>query len=273
MKKKLLTITCFLFLLQAGAQKGIDEMIAAEKNFAAFSLAHSTKEAFLQYIDSTSIMFDKGKPVKAQAYWKQREKNAGVLSWQPQFAEISASGDFGYTTGPWTFRPTAADSVVARGQYSTVWYLDNNREWKFLIDLGVDDTPAPVPADVTKIVFPAQAENTVAVTHIFPMIAAENEYVKALTAGNQPACFRYLSAQCILTRNGQAPAVDPAAQKALIRSTPALKFSMEGWDISPVPDMGYVYGTSTYNGKKEGYFRVWRREKTGWKIALEVIRY
>jgi ketosteroid isomerase-like protein len=273
MKRILIIITSFLLLQGANAQKGIAALIAAEKNFAAFSIAHSTKEAFLQYIDSNSLMFDKGKPVKAQAYWKQREKNAGVLNWQPQFAEISASGDFGYTTGPWTFRLTAADSIVARGQYSTVWYFTKDSEWKFLIDLGVDDTPLPLPGEVIKIDFPKQMENTAAVSRIFPMIAAENEYVKAMAAKKYKTCLQYLSAQCILTRNGQAPAVTPEAQKAIIDSTPALKYNMEGWDISAIPDLGYVYGTTMLNGKKEGFFRVWRREKTGWKIALEVVRY
>ena len=75
-------------------------MIQAEKDFAAYSVAHSTKEAFLEYIDSSSMMFDNGEPVKAIEFWNKREKKPGVLNWRPQYAEISASGDFGYTTGP-----------------------------------------------------------------------------------------------------------------------------------------------------------------------------
>jgi hypothetical protein len=48
---------------------------------------------------------------------------------------------------------------------------------------------------------------------------------------------------------------------------------MDGWDVSSLPDMGYTYGTTVSNGKSENYLRIWRREKTGWKIAVEVLRY
>ena len=37
--------------------------------------------------------------------------------------------------------------------------------------------------------------------------------------------------------------------------------------------MGYTYGTAIINGKTENYFRIWRNEKAGWRIALEVLRY
>lgn len=274
MRKLIVLLSSLLYLSTAFSQQGIDELINAEKSFAAFSVAHSTKEAFLQYIDSNSLMFDKGHPIKAQAFWKQREKKPGVLNWHPQLAEISSSGDFGYTTGPWTFRATASDTVAATGQYCTVWYRNNDGDWKFLVDLGADNTPVNTSTDVIKVDMPKQSENIAAVARIFPMVAAENEYVKELAKPKHGSCQKYISVKSILVRNGQSPATLPAAQQSIIDSTPAsIKYTLEGWDIASVPDMGYVYGTASFNGKTEGYFRVWRREKTGWKIALELVRY
>lgn len=273
MIKRIVLPLLFLISLRAEAQKDMDALIAAENSFAAFSVAHSTKEAFLQYIDSNSLMFDKGKAVKAHEFWRTREKKPGVLNWHPVYAEISASGDFGYTTGPWTFQATATDTVAARGQYATVWYRNNDGEWKFLIDLGVDD----VPADTTKAVHvfntPKAPDNVAAIAHIFPMVAAENQYVSAFTKSKYAGCRKYISAQSILLRNGRKPAVTPDEQKKAITATPAgIKYKMEGWNISSTPDLGYTYGTVSLNGKAEGYFRVWRHEKDGWKIVLEVVR-
>jgi hypothetical protein len=37
--------------------------------------------------------------------------------------------------------------------------------------------------------------------------------------------------------------------------------------------MGYTYGPTLINGKKENYLHIWRREEGGWKIAVEVLRY
>lgn len=48
---------------------------------------------------------------------------------------------------------------------------------------------------------------------------------------------------------------------------------MKGWGVSKMPDMGYTYGTAIINGKTENYMRIWRREKEGWAICLEVMRY
>ena len=74
------------------------------------------------------------------------------MNWGPQFAEIASSNDFGYTTGPWEFRGGANNnSLMARGQYTTVWHIDKDGHWKFLADLGVSNTPKVPASGLTKI--------------------------------------------------------------------------------------------------------------------------
>src|SRR6476619_6274717 len=97
----ILLLSSLSISLSLQAQKNIDGLIAAEKNFAALSVAQGTKTAFLHFLDSNGIVFDKGNPVNGIQVWTSRENRGGVLNWHPQFAEISLSGDFGYTTGPW----------------------------------------------------------------------------------------------------------------------------------------------------------------------------
>ncbi len=276
MKKTINLILLFLFvqIVNAQTQKGIDYLLQAEKNFAAYSVAHSTKEAFLKVMDSSSIMFDNGIPVKGIEFWEKREKNTSVLNWQPQYAEISASGDFGYTTGPWTFQPSKNDSVVARGQYITVWHLDKKGEWKFLADLGVNNTSADSTIEVRIIDIPKQEENGKIIPHIAPLVAADNNFNKLFAQKKSKAYKTWLSKESILNRNGFLPAVISTDRQILIDSTPlSIQYSMNGWGISPVPDMGYTYGTTTINGKTDNYLRIWRNEETGWKLAVEVLRY
>lgn len=275
MKKIILLhlLACTTATLQA--QTGLNAMVNAERRFAAHAVANSTMEAFLLNIDSSSLMFQQGKPVAALEFWKQRTKNQSVLNWWPQYAEVSLSGDFGYTTGPWTYQAKAADTIAARGYFATVWYLNTNREWKFLIDLGVDDVPAPADTSLHTISgLSVPMADDGAITRIFPMIAAENQYKQALASGKQTTAAAFLSSQSVLLRNGQPAAATTDARKKIIAQTPkGIKYQLEGWNISSTPDIGYVYGTATYNGKAEGFFRVWRLEKTGWRIALEVVRY
>lgn len=267
--------TAILFFLGQSviAQKGIGNMIKAEKDFAAYSVAHSTKEAFQKFIDSNSIMFDKGAPVKAIDFWNKREKRPGILNWHPEFAEISASDDFGYTSGPWTFQNSLKDSVIARGQYSTVWYLDKNNEWKFLVDFGIDNTQ-PGSDEERILDTPKEPQDEKATYQVYPLVMAENYFNSTLQKNRSKAYQRWLSRESILTRNGFLPASTSAERKILIDSTPSkIKCEMKGWAVSGVPDMGYTYGTAIINGKTENYMRVWRREKEGWRICLEVMRY
>src|SRR5258708_25344796 len=98
MMRKIFLLTGIIFLYSiTNAQRTIDGLINAEKSFAAYSVAHGTKDAFLKFADSAGIAFDQGKPVHAIETWNKREKRPGVLNWQPEYAEISASGDFGFT--------------------------------------------------------------------------------------------------------------------------------------------------------------------------------
>lgn len=135
------------------------------------------KEAFLKFLDSTGIVFDKGQPVNGIEWWSKREGRGGILNWHPQFAEIAASGNFGYTTGPWTFQPgTTDDSVVARGQYATVWHLDSNGAWKFLVDLGVSNLPSTGSMGVKKI---DAAKISTSPMDLSSLVKTEQAFIKA----------------------------------------------------------------------------------------------
>jgi hypothetical protein len=270
--KKIISTFLVLIIAQAiNAQKTIDGLIKAEKDFAAYSVANSTKEAFLEFLDSTGVIFDNGKAVNGIEAWSKREKRPGILNWWPQFAEIANSNDFGYTTGPWIFQPSATDTVVARGQYTTVWHIAANGEWKFLIDLGVSNTPANAAREVKKISATKQGKET---TTESPLSTVENDFVKLFAKNRSEAYKKYLSKESILNRHGHLPANTATDQQAIIDSTPSLiQFIMDGEGIAQSLDIGYVYGRAILNGKTENYKRIWRHEKAGWKIALEVLRY
>jgi ketosteroid isomerase-like protein len=60
----------------------------------------------------------------------------------------------------------------------------------------------------------------------------------------------------------------------MIETTPSnIQFTITGSGIAPGGDLAYVYGNTDINNKAENYLRIWRKEKEGWKIALEVLRY
>ena len=255
------------------AQKPIEKLIQAEKDFAAYSVANSTKEAFLKFLDSNGIVFNNGKPENGIESWVKREKRPGVLNWYPRFAEISASGDFGYTTGPWTFQPkTIDDSVGARGQYTTVWHITNDGEWKFLVDLGSTNVPETVKDETLKIERINQDFNTGS-NH--SLMKTEKKFIKAAEKSFAEAYKKYMSVLfCLLNRNNNTPAWFQDAYSKLFKSMPLnINYTINGSGMAPSGDIGYVYGTTIINDQTDNYLRIWRKEKEGWKIALEVLRY
>lgn len=78
--KKLISILFFMTAYQLNAQKNIDSLINAEKSFAAYSVEHGTKDAFLKFLDSNGVVFEQGKAINGIEAWSKKEKRAGVLN-------------------------------------------------------------------------------------------------------------------------------------------------------------------------------------------------
>jgi ketosteroid isomerase-like protein len=271
MIRKFFPFTVVIFLCSiSNAQKSIDGLINAEKSFAAYSVAHGTKDAFLKFMDSSAIVFSEGKPVNALELWAKREKRPGILNWQPEYAEISLSCDFGFTSGPWTFRASAADTPVASGHFATVWHINKNGEWKFLIDFGINHSVLPINVKPEKIVskngyYPENEEG---------LKEIENDLNKKLSASGPASYKKFLSTKSRFNLENFRPGTNEKKKQQLIDSIPpGLSFTSNGIQVSKTNDLAFSYGTVTKNNKTSNYMRFWRREKDGWKIALEVLRY
>jgi ketosteroid isomerase-like protein len=265
---------CVSLLLSsvAFAQKGIDAMVQAERAFAAYALANGTKDAFIKFADSTGFVFEKGQAINARTFWRAKEKSPGILNWRPRFAEIAASGDFGYTTGPWTFQPqTISDSIAATGHFFTVWHLAANGEWQFLLDMGTSKAPVDSTSSLQKIQVPDKQASSGTDSNF---LKAEKAFISAYKQDPKQAYKTFLSHQSILNREQMEYATLAADQEFLIASyLQPVTFNPVGTGIASSGDLGYVYGEAIYDGKKQNYLHIWRHEPKGWKIALELIQH
>lgn len=60
-----------------------------------------------------------------------------TLTWDPVYAEVSASGDLGYTVGRYTTSVGAGDAAdTEQGTYLTVWRRQDDGSWKVQADIG-----------------------------------------------------------------------------------------------------------------------------------------
>lgn len=117
------------------------ELLQAERNFAAAS-ARSGVEAWVAAFDSTGAEITAGGVVRGSAAIRahmapQLADTAVLLAWAPDTADASVSGDLGYTVGRWQLTPrTRPDSVLAHGNYVTIWKRQAGGEWKAVVDIG-----------------------------------------------------------------------------------------------------------------------------------------
>ncbi len=111
-------------------------LIKADKAFSVRCETNGMKDAFIDYLDSNGVLIRSNHlPIvgaNAIDYLIQQDDSGYKLSWNPQHAEVSESGELGYTYGIYALRSTMGDSIVF-GSYANVWKKQSDGNWKLLL--------------------------------------------------------------------------------------------------------------------------------------------
>ncbi len=118
------------------------EIIEAERAFAAMAKAEGIPEAFLAYAADSAVLMRNnslviGKAQMAEFFQSQAGSSTEMsLSWDPDFVDVSSSGDLGYTYGKFVFTRTDSTGVKQEGTgvFHTVWKRQQDGSWKFVWD-------------------------------------------------------------------------------------------------------------------------------------------
>lgn len=247
------------------AQKNITALIHAERSFASYTLSNGIKKGFLQFLDSTGVVFQGLDAVNGMHFHRNAQGSTAVLNWAPEYAVISASGDFGFTTGPYYLRRSDKDSISVRGQYSSVWHINQQGEWKVLADMGTVYSPIrKMPDHVAELDLKKIHTQTFTLEAIKKADQQLNEQLKE--KGNK-AYGPYLTAQSWFNINNHTPVMGARDIGDLLRtisSSPVFQFVHAG--MSSSNDLGFTYGKSAASP----YLRIWTRQAAGWVLLLQV---
>jgi ketosteroid isomerase-like protein len=231
--------------------------------------------AFLHYMYDSSVIEYGGKLVKGYpVISKQSPDTTGKLLWRPAFAAIASSGDFGYTTGPYTYNIKGKN--VAFGNYATVWEKQGNGEWKLVIDLGAGHRAAIKKDTITSIAPDPGAKNA----EQADLIAIDKSFAARLAGGSQEVYREVLHPAAHILRDGKDAVVSEQQKQALFSEATRITFKPEQFKIASSKDMGVVYGSCETDAIKDGkhflqqgvYMHVWRKDGLkGWQILHETI--
>jgi|SRR5579862_4082073 len=117
------------------------DLLSTDLAFSNLSEESGRNDAFMHYADSAVVVLRAwSKPVAGMNNLEKLFSNhadTGVtLTWVPITADVSRSGDLGYTYG--TYSLDHKNGVVHSGTYCTIWKKNRNKEWKFLLGTGND---------------------------------------------------------------------------------------------------------------------------------------
>jgi ketosteroid isomerase-like protein len=121
------------------------ELVEADRRFAA-SVRRNGLAGWITGFAPTGRMIAAGKSHVGhegirRAMLPVFADTAFTITWDPNYAEVAASGDMGYTVGRYerTSR-VGGETVVDSGAYLTVWRRQEDGSWRVKADIGKPDT-------------------------------------------------------------------------------------------------------------------------------------
>jgi len=246
-------------------------VIAAERKFAADGAANGVKASFLRAMAKDAVVFAPG-PVNAKAFYSKRPagKGAHVLTWWPTYAGLSASGEFGFTTGPY-----AIDGQRG-GWFFTVWVRQADGTWKWIFDDGTESDAAAGPPP-TAPVEPLNEARWLPDSSRAAMVLARKAEAKLAAGAKTDLAGAYaeaLSYDARVQGSSAAPAMGPeAVADELARRPKQVVFTPKGGRAAGAGDLVFTYGearwTEAGRPRSGHYARFWRSDLAGFRIVFD----
>ncbi len=149
MKTNLLLISALIVLFSCSVEiekdspeKWKEEIVETERNFSAMAGEKGIPEAFIYFAAEDAVLMRNNKLVIGREALVAYLENQTVkvkdekLSWEPDFVDVSSSGDLGYSYGQFTYSYTdsTGSTVENKGVFHSVWKRQEDGSWRFVWD-------------------------------------------------------------------------------------------------------------------------------------------
>jgi ketosteroid isomerase-like protein len=248
----------------------VAQVVGAERAFAAMAQTDGVNAAFVRYAAPDALIFQPG-PTNAQVALAEHPIPAIKLDWWPAYAGLAASGDLGFTTGPYVF-----GEGRAHGWYFTIWRRQADGSWRWILDHGPPTREAAAFAKGSPVAALPAGRRSPGKAAFDGVRATEAKLATALAVDARAALPRFLAADGRLMRVGPQPAVGPAAWAPLLAAGPErIETAPLGGGASAAGDLAFTYGSARWrqgDGEATGhYVRIWQRRAGGWKLIVDTM--
>ncbi len=259
----------------------LNSLIEAERAFSSMASSKGMRQAFLSFLAPEGLIF-RPHPVNGKKWYEDHPELGGFLTWEPAFADISASGEFGYTTGPWEYRKDPTEEAIAFGHYVSVWKIQAETGWKVVADIGIQCLPSMA---LRRLSFSdgihSKAEppdDGFLKMKLDALTEADKHFTSAaIREGLMNALNLYAAEGIRMFRMDTVPLDGRQAIRAF--GSDETKFTsgeLISADISLYGDLGYVLGETTCRitdteNKAIYYLRIWEnRANSDWRLVLDI---
>ena len=261
--------------LSAFGQSDLQKLVDTEHLFAQVAAESGTKRAFLEFLADDAVVFVPDR-VNGKEYWTARQPSPSLLSWAPNYADISSSGILGYTTGNWEFRPKGKDDTPAAfGEFITVWLRRPNGKYRFVVDIGVNHAkPAKYSTEWTTSSVTVKDPNE---KNTSPADVSNGFLQTAGQSGMAKAYSLFGADEIRMYREEKLPVIGKKAVLASLRDSKATVAFAKRSTFFGSGDISYNLGTYTMsNGgkviEKGNSMQIWKLIRGKWQIVLDILK-
>lgn len=248
-----------------------EEVIAAEREFAADAQARGWIAAFKKYSAPDGVVFQPDPISAKESLATQPDEPADrSLKWWPVWGGIATSGDLGFTTGPYT----AGDKFF--GHYFTAWAKQPDGAWRWIYDGGPgNDAKSPLGPETKPEHLQLATASAGSAAKAWQEVAQSEAALAAAAVKNVKGAYTaWLSADARIMGSREQPAVGVAAHATeLDRRAATISFSAIGGRASQAGDLVFTYGDAKWTrdgqARRGHYVRIWQKRSEGWRLVFD----
>ncbi|MEO6655880.1 MAG: hypothetical protein ABIO36_07320, partial [Pyrinomonadaceae bacterium] len=257
------------------AQPEFQQMYGSERSFELTAAESGAKTAFLKFLATDGIVFLPN-PVNGIVFWKsQNEKGSPlILVRNANYADISANGLMGYTTGNWQSYPKGKrDKLSKFGQFVTIW--EKRLDGKFYATLDINITHDELPASQSGQGFKTDLRHDPNKRGYSPADASMNFLRMGMTTKAVGNGYKQYAVDDVrLLLDGKPLILGKDNVVSEMKRYTSINFPKKV-ALFQAADLAYVWNACEYANSKEGTekgncLHIWKLRDKKWYIVLGV---
>lgn len=264
------------YSLAAQSDTAAMRLAETERAFSRAAGIKGIKSAFLEYFDDECVVFAP-RPTNGRQLYASDSDSHDILVWKPAVAEASASGDFGYTTGPSEYRSgDSTDTSVHYGYFVSMWKKNSSGVWRVILDIGLgypEKSRKEEPARVRQLHRQSKDRTKLKGGARASLNASDREFgLRETEKGSEATLMDFCTDDARVYRPGFFPAEGRSNFHPLVRDEKFSQDIFNNGEVSQAGDLGVTYGlVISASSDTSNYVRIWRWENS-WKVVIDVVK-